>query len=67
MSGRPKPALASPRGLLRNANAPAAPYPTAGSVIGMTTGRNPNFSSRKPLTSSHPSAAERNFGGGGVS
>jgi hypothetical protein len=32
----------------------------------MTTGRNLYFSSRKPLTSSHPSSAERNFDGAGV-
>jgi hypothetical protein len=66
MSGRPKPALASPSGWLRNVRPPAAPYPTAGSVIGMTMGRNPYFSSRKPLTSSQPSSAERNFDGAGV-
>src|SRR5215470_15381350 len=65
MSGRPKPSRAWPRGLLRNASAPAAPYPTAGSVIGMTIGRNPYFSSRKPLTSNHPSSP-RNVDGAGV-
>jgi hypothetical protein len=32
----------------------------------MRTGRNPYFSSRKPLTSGHPSSAERNFDGAGV-
>jgi hypothetical protein len=29
----------------------------------MTSGRNPYASSRKPLTSSHPSSADRNFDG----
>jgi len=66
MLGRPNPSLALPSGLLMNASPPAAPYPTAGSVIGMTTGRNPYFSSRKPLTSSHPSSADRNFDGAAV-
>jgi hypothetical protein len=42
------------------------PVPTAGSVIGMTIGRNPYASSRKPLTSNQPSSAERNFDGTGV-
>jgi len=51
---------------LRNASAPAAPYPTAGSVIGTARGRKPYFSSRKPLTSNHPSSGERNFDGGDV-
>jgi hypothetical protein len=32
----------------------------------MTTGRKPYFSSRKPLTSSHPSSGERNFDGAGT-
>jgi hypothetical protein len=49
-----------------NARATAAPYPTAGSVIGIAIGRNPYFSSRKPLRSNQPSSAERSFDGAGV-
>jgi hypothetical protein len=63
MSGRPNPDCASLSGLLRNVKPPAAPNPTAGSVIGITTGRKPYFSSRKPLTSTHPSSAEKNLDG----
>jgi hypothetical protein len=66
MSGRPNPARVAPSGWLMNTNAPAAPYPTAGSVMGLTIGRNPYFSSRKPPTSSHPSSAERNLDCAGV-
>jgi hypothetical protein len=31
--------------------------------MGMATGRNPYFSSRKALTSSHPSSGDRSFDG----
>ena len=63
MSGCPKPGLVWPSGWLMNINPAATPYPTAGSVIGRATGRKPNFSSRKPLTSSQLSSSERNFDG----
>ena len=61
MSGRPKPGFACPSGWLMNISPAAAPNPTAGSVIGIAIGRKPNFSSRKPLTSSQSSSAERNL------
>src|SRR5262245_47170176 len=56
MSGRPKPACVWASDLLRKANPPAAPYPTAGSVIGTTIGRKPYFSFRKLLRSGQPSS-----------
>src|SRR6476620_8889711 len=56
MLGRPRPALASPNDLLRNISPPAAPYPTAGSVMGTAMGRNPYLVSRNLLMSGQPSS-----------
>src|SRR5688572_545412 len=52
MSGRCSLAL----GLLMNATPAAAPSPTAGSVITVPIGMNPNLVSRNPLMSNHPSS-----------
>jgi hypothetical protein len=62
MFGRPNPACPA-NGVLMKAKPPATPYPTAGSVMGIATGKKPYFSWRKPLTSSQPSSSERNFDG----